>query len=217
MKKNMKNPEKILPKMGLLLVEGADEKYFFIRACDAYGKNNIQVMDFGGITDLPKFLEILTKSTNFPEVKALAIVRDAETDASKAIRDIQNALKSINLPAPKNPFEQIRTNSLSIEFGIFPGQKNGSVWENGALEDLCLKTISNITLLPLVKDCVNKADALQQISHKHKALLHTWLSVNEPYIGMKIGEAAQAGAWNWQSQAMMPFKNLMQRLDKAAR
>lgn len=163
------------------------------------------------------YREILTKSTNFPEVKALAIVRDAETDASKAIRDIQNALKSINLPAPKNPFEQIRTNSLSIEFGIFPGQKNGSVWENGTLEDLCLKTISNITLLPLVKDCVNKADALQQISHKHKALLHTWLSVNEPYIGMKIGEAAQAGAWNWQSQAMMPFKNLMQRLDKAAR
>lgn len=125
-------------------------------------------------------------------------------------------MKSINLPAPNQAFEQIRTNSLSIEFGIFPGQKNGSVWENGTLEDLCLKTISNITLLPLVKDCVNKADALQQISHKHKALLHTWLSVNEPYIGMKIGEAAQAGAWNWQSQAMMPFKNLMQRLDKAA-
>ena len=107
----MKKPEEILPNMGLLLVEGADEKYFFIRACDAYGKNNIQVMDFGGITDLPKFLEILTKSTNFPEVKALAIVRDAETDASKAIRDIQNALKSINLPAPKNPFEQIRSYS----------------------------------------------------------------------------------------------------------
>ena len=55
----MKKPEEILPNMGLLLVEGADEKYFFIRACDAYGENNIQVMDFGGITDLPKFLESL--------------------------------------------------------------------------------------------------------------------------------------------------------------
>lgn len=51
--------------MGLLLVEGADEKYFFIRACDAYGKNNIQVMDFGGITDLPNFLKILKKKTEF--------------------------------------------------------------------------------------------------------------------------------------------------------
>ena len=39
------------------------------------------------------------------EVKALAIVRDAETDASKAIRDIQHALKSINLPAPNQAFD----------------------------------------------------------------------------------------------------------------
>lgn len=69
MKKNMKNPEKILPKMGLLLVEGADEKYFFIRACDAYGENNIQVMDFGGITDLPNFLGILKKARIFRKSK----------------------------------------------------------------------------------------------------------------------------------------------------
>lgn len=34
----MNKPENILPGKGLLLVEGADEKYFFIRACDAYGK-----------------------------------------------------------------------------------------------------------------------------------------------------------------------------------
>lgn len=213
----MKKPEEILPNMGLLLVEGADEKYFFIRACDAYGKNNIQVMDFGGITDLPNFLKILNKMPNFQEVKALAIVRDAETDASKAICDIQYALQSINLPAPNQPFEQIKTNSLSIEFGIFPGQKNGSVWENGTLEDLCLKTISDKVLLSLAKDYVDKADVHNHISHKHKARLHTWLSGNDRYIGMKIGEAAQAGAWNWQSQAMIPFKDLMQRLDKAAR
>lgn len=217
MKKNMKKPEEILPKMGLLLVEGADEKYFFIRACNAYGENNIQVMDFGGITDLPNFLEILKKSPNFPEVKALAIVRDAETDASKAIHDIQNALKSINLPAPKNPFEQIHKSDRFIEFGIFPGQKDCNGWENGTLEDLCLKTVPDDSLLSLARVYVEKADAIHSIRHKHKARLHTWLSVNEPYIGMKIGEAAQAGAWNWQSQAMMPFKNLMQRLDKAAR
>ena len=213
----MKKPEEILPNMGLLLVEGADEKYFFIRACDAYGKNNIQVMDFGGIADLPNFLKILNKMPNFQEVKALAIVRDAETDASKAIRDIQHALKSINLPAPNQAFEQIRTNSLSIEFGIFPGQKDCNGWENGTLEDLCLKTVPNDSLLSLARDYVEKADAIHSIHHKHKARLHTWLSGNEPYIGMKIGEAAQAGAWNWQSQAMMPFKDLMQRLDKAAR
>lgn len=217
MKKNMKKPEEILPKMGLLLVEGADEKYFFIRACNAYGENNIQVMDFGGITDLPDFLKTLKKSSNFPEVKALAIVRDAETDASKAIHDIQNALKSINLPAPKNPFEQIHKSDRFIEFGIFPGQKDCNGWENGTLEDLCLKTVPDDSLLSLARVYVEKADAIHSIRHKHKARLHTWLSVNEPYIGMKIGEAAQAGAWNWQSQAMMPFKNLMQRLDKAAR
>lgn len=213
----MNKPEKILPGMGLLLVEGADEKYFFIRACDAYGEKNIQVMDFGGITDLPNYLKNLQKMSRFPEVKALAIVRDAEKDASKAIRDIQNALKSINLPAPKNPFEQIHKSDRFIEFGIFPGQKDCNEWENGTLEDLCLKTVPNDSLLSLARDYVEKADAIHSIHHKHKARLHTWLSGNEPYIGMKIGEAAQAGAWNWQSQAMMPFKNLMQRLDKAAR
>lgn len=64
-KKNIKKPENILPGMGLLLVEGADEMYFFIRACKAYGTENIQVMDFGGITNLPNFLKSCKKCLAF--------------------------------------------------------------------------------------------------------------------------------------------------------
>lgn len=213
----MNKPENILPGMGLLLVEGADEKWFFIWACRVYRTEHIQVMDFGGIADLPNFLRLLTKTPGFHEIKSLAIVRDAERNANKAIQDIQNALKYINLAAPNHPFEQIHKSDRFIEFGIFPGQKDCNGWENGTLEDLCLKTVPNDSLLSLARDYVEKADAIHSIHHKHKARLHTWLSGNEPYIGMKIGEAAQAGAWNWQSQAMMPFKDLMQRLDKAAR
>ena len=213
----MQKPEKILSGKGLLLVEGADEKYFFIHACEAYELEHIQVMDFGGVTDLPGFLKLLKKAHGFNDVKSLAIVQDAETNAERAINDIRSALIRNEFPVPSQPFEQIGDEMISVEFGIFPGTKIENCWNSGTLEDLCLETVSCDPLLLLADSYVDWADKLSPIHHRHKARLHTYLSGKEKYIGLKIGEAARSGAWNWEHPVMRPFHELIKRLDADAR
>jgi len=46
-----------IEKEKIILVEGADAYFFFIWACQAFGADGIQVIDFGGINDLGKYLE----------------------------------------------------------------------------------------------------------------------------------------------------------------
>lgn len=211
----MQKPEHIREGMGLLLVEGADEKYFFIHACEAYQMEWIQVVDFGGIHDLSAYLTLLKKAASFDQVKKIAILRDAETNAGTAIRSIQDALKKNDLLVPDAPFRAEEAEFHAVMFGIFPGKrKNDGTWENGALEDLCLAMVSDDALLKDADDYVKKADNRNPIHHKHKARLHTFLAGKEPYIGMKIGEAAKAKAWDGNSSAMEPFHELMRWLNQ---
>jgi len=47
-------------KKKLLLVEGADAMYFFIQALQVFSVNDVQVLDFGGITELTAYLKMLS-------------------------------------------------------------------------------------------------------------------------------------------------------------
>jgi|GEM_PF-2484457 len=49
-------PRTEIKKSKLLLAEGADALHFFIAACEAFGVDDVQVMDFGGIKDLTTYL-----------------------------------------------------------------------------------------------------------------------------------------------------------------
>lgn len=46
-------------------------------------------------------------------------------------------------------------------------------------------------------------------THEHKSRLHTYFSVNEDYLSFKIGEAAQAGAFAWDSPELEGLKQLV--------
>lgn len=52
-----------------------------------------------------------------------------------------------------------------------------------------------------------------ELRYTHKSKLHAFLAGKNKYVGMKIGEAAKAGAWNWNSIHMQPYKELLERLD----
>ena len=88
-----------------MLVEGMDAYRFFIQACQAYHLENIQVIDFGGNEELKEKLKRVKKLPGFTKVRAVAIVRDAETDADAAIRSIEGALKANAFCVPPEPFE----------------------------------------------------------------------------------------------------------------
>ena len=43
----------------------------------------------------------------------------------------------------------------------------------------------------------------------HKNRLHSYLSATNEYVGLKIGEATNAGAWDWNHEMMQNFKDLL--------
>ena len=100
-----------IEKGHLILCEGRDELFFLIAYLNSAHlsatpgfSEDIQVLDFGGNSDLLEQLKVLKVTPGFDEVKTLLIVRDAEKDANAAIRQIRTALE-------KNAFTRSMTSA----------------------------------------------------------------------------------------------------------
>lgn len=189
----------------LLLVEGADALHFFIKALEVFGVDDVQVLDFGGISLLTNYLKALQLYPNFNSVTSLVIARDAETNSDSAISNVKNSLKKTSLSAPDKPFE-FTGNNPKIAFMIFPGFNE----ESGTFEDLCLDIVKDCSTF----DCVDAyIQCLQsngyEIKRPHKTKLHTYLSGKNDFVGLKIGEAAKAGAWDWDHAKLKQFKDVI--------
>lgn len=206
--------------MSLLLVEGIDAYNFFINACAPNAFNTdkrIQVLNFGGIKELTRYLKNLKKRKFFDEVPAIGIIRDAETNAEGAICSIKRSLKINDFSVPPKPYCFVNGNP-KVCFGLLPGSKTDGEYDNGALEDLCLQTIENSekVILNETDEYLTKVNDISQLTHEHKSRLHAYLSAKNKYVGMKIGEAAKAGAWDWNHQALDKLREMMSELEKCA-
>lgn len=208
-------------KEKLILCEGLDEELFLIRWLESKDlsdepgfANDIQVLNFGGISDLSSRIEKYRKMDGFEKVTHIMIIRDAEHDVNGAIKSIQSALKNNEFQAPDSPSQWIYDDKseLNIGFLLFPTCDNNPTV--GTLEDLCLKIIAkqdaqacidevNIFLERLEKEYNKK------FSHKFKTQLHAYFAVSDDYVGMKIGEAANAKAFDWSSSKLEPLKNFI--------
>ena len=208
----------------LILCEGVDEKRFFIwfldyfkkkssSGCDKY--NEIQIEDIGGNADFVEQLGVWKLVSGFENLKTVGIIRDAESNAVGALQSIQNCFSCNDMPQPKDCFEltENKDGGARTVFGILPGTKNNDRWDNGTLEDLCLKILKG----PQSSEKINfifkyleqaQDDFKYKIKHMHKAKLHTYFSSNEPFIGLKIGEAAKCGAFNFESDILVNFKKM---------
>ena len=84
----------------------------------------------------------------------------------------------------------------------------------GALEELCWNILSKDIPLEMKNEV---EQFVLQIWHKyaarsahgHKSRLHALFSVNEKLITLKIGEAARAGAFDWNSSYLEPLRDLI--------
>ncbi len=197
----------------LLLVEGADAYYFFISAYQAFGANGVQVMDFGGINQLTKFLKTLSLLPGYEKVNAIVVVRDAEGDPISAVDSVKHSLKQASLEVPIGSF-QFAGNSPRVAFMILPGfGANDNAKQSllsGTLEDLCLKILKDNSTLPCVDSYIQcLRDNGIEINRLHKARLHSYLSGRNEFVGLKIGEASKAGAWDWNHKRLQSFKDVI--------
>lgn len=205
----MKGPITI-NKTKLILAEGRDAECFLREACTKYrNEEDVQVIDFGGIGNLRYFLPMIKNLEKFDEVEAIVIARDAERDAASAIQSIQSSLQNASLPVPPNAFFFQSGGKLKIAFVLFPGLDQ----KEGTLEDLCLLTVGDDPIMECVDSfvgCVKEKG--EPITRNHKHRLHCFISGKAEYVGLKIGEAARANAWNFEHIALEPFKKIIQSM-----
>lgn len=205
----------------LILCEGRDAEEVLITYLNSAAlsdipsfSNDFQVMDFGGNSDLQTFLETLKNMEGFDKVESIAIIRDAERDASQAKNEITRALRNCDLSIPNSAHEW-QGDSPKIGFLLFPTCDSNV--QAGTLEDLCLSILSENRSSEIIDDIQRfmnetgeKYDRIYP--HEFKTKLHTYFSITDAYVSLKIGEAAKAGAFNWESTKLLPLKNFLQEI-----
>ena len=202
-----------IEKTKLLLAEGRDGELFLVWACRTYRQQeDVQVVNFGGVNELPTFLKTLSQVENFDSVETLVIARDAESSASSAADSIRGALTGASLPVPVKPFSYASDGRMKVAFVIFPGPESVS----GTLEDLCLQIVRDDAIMPCVEEyisCLRAKRPKQLLDHLGKRRMHTFLAGKEQQlIGATIGQASDRKAWDAEHPALQAFRAVIESM-----
>ena len=208
----------------LILTEGADAYYFLCNYCNHIIHTNkhfenFKIYNYGGINELTRFLYMLTKIENFNIVKSISIIRDAESNGMNAIKSIKTSLKAANLACPDELFikkidKKSKYPNIMTGYILFPDCN--STPTSGTLENLCLKQLAD-------KEADKKLKEIDQFLDKykttlpriHKNQLHSYFSLTDQFVSLKIGEAARANAFNLDDGPINNInKFLMQFIDE---
>lgn len=206
-------------KKYVILCEGRDEERFIrgylkSEAVAEYPSlsDSIQIINFGGNDELPGRLKLLKVTSGFDQVEALLIIRDAERDANIAMNQVKKALENNGLSIPASSGVWVE-GTPNIGFLLFPACNSEPI--NGTLEDLCLSILKESTKSDVLTEIEVFLQELKQkglrnsYPHEFKTKLHTYFSVTDKYVGSKIGEAADAGAFDWSNPCLEPLKNFI--------
>mgnify|MGYP007070207293 FL=1 len=129
---------------------------------------------------------------------------------------LQNSLLKNGFSVPSEPYSYL-PGKPSIEFALLPGNTNSAgKYCPGALEDLCMLTVNTEPILKHVDKFLENIQREVILTHFHKSRLHSYLAVQNKFVGMKIGEAAKAGAWDWNHPELSRLKKAMLDIEQAA-
>jgi len=156
---------------------------------------------------LKSYLRTLVVRPGYLDVVSLGITRDADNSAQSAFQSVCNSLNRASLPVPSQPREIVGDNP-QVSVMILPDSQN-----TGMLEDLCLAAVETDPVLQCVDeyfDCVYTTVG-REPNNKAKARVHAWLSSQiEP--DKRLGEAAKAGYWPWDSSGFDSLKQFLRAL-----
>ena len=175
-----------------LLVEGNDQRNFFEAFTSHLEIANVQIQNFGGVSQLRDFLEGFVGATGFREtVQSLGIVRDAETSAGGAFQSVQSALSNASLPVPDSPAERTDT-SPAVTVLILPGDNR-----QGMLETLLCESFADNPVEECIDDFFKCVESLPDMSMKNpdKARAHAYLTT-KPNPHFSVGVAAKNDYWD---------------------
>ena len=202
----------------LLLVEGKDDLRFFRAMSRHLGMTDISVSSYHGKGNLRNDLSDRVRSPGFQAVSSLGIVRDADDSSISAFDSVISSLRRVNLPTPDAPAMPVEWDGLRVSVLIVPPY--GS---QGELENVCLRSIEGRSEMQCVEsyfDCLSDMEPPIAGNHIAKARLLSYLAVGPVRVtgsgeisrrqpGLRLGEAAEAGVWDWSSAAFQQVRDFL--------
>ena len=207
----------------LLAVEGKDEENFFQKLLAVHGIDRVAIRRYAEHRGTVRHkLEGLLRFPGFDEnVKAYAVVHDADRNAHDTLTSVQNALKDLGAPCP-NASGVFASDSLrKVGILILPPDA-----ESGCLEDVCLGTVMEHPVMPcvdafmecLASSCEAKPGAADRDAgraffpkHESKARAQAFMAglYESPH---EVGRAAQKGYWPFDAPGIEPIVRFLKEL-----
>ena len=205
----------------LLLVEGNDDLRFFGAMSKHLVLNSIEISSYNAKANLRNDLAERVRNPDFQTVTSLGIVRDADESAQSAFDSVIGSLRRAGLPTPDAPVVPIESDGLQVSVLILPPNET-----RGELEDVCLSSMEGTLDLQCVEsylDCLSKSGPPVYENNKAKVRLHSYLAAGPVRAtqsrqparrqpGLRLGEAAEAGVWNWSSPAFERLSEFLRDL-----
>lgn len=202
----------------LLLVEGNDDLRFFSAMCRYFGINGIAISSYNGKSNLIMDLPERAINPDFHLLSGVGIVRDADNNSGSAFASVVSTLRKAELPIPAAPLASAERDGLRVSVLILPPDGG-----RGELEDVCLSSIAGSPDMQCVDryfDCLGSTTPLIAPNRVAKARLHAYLAAGPARAagsaanarrrpGLRLGEAADAGVWDWDSPAFRPIKDFL--------
>ena len=193
-----------------VFVEGNDEVRLFGALAGHLGISDIQVNQYRGRDNLRSFLRTFTALSGFASVNSLAVVADANSDRNATEQRIRDALSAAGFPSPRRPLEVLAQDNMRVCYLVVPHDA-----ASGMIEDVCLDSVQADPAIDCVDgyfECIRQTDLPGPKKVRlAKARLHAFLASREE-AHLRLGEAADAGIWDFGADAFRPLKGLLQRL-----
>ena len=205
----------------LLLVEGNDDLRFFIALFDHLETTDIAVGSYNGKDNLRNDLSERVRSPEFRLATSLGIVRDADNSSQSAFDSVIGSLRRVGLPTPDAPVVPKESDGLRVSVLIIPPNET-----RGELENVCLSSIEGTLDWQCVEsylDCLSMSEPPVQENNKAKVRLHSYLAAGPIHTtdngnisgrrpALRLGEAAEAGVWDWSSPAFERLEEFLRNL-----
>lgn len=196
-----------ITKAKLLAVEGHDEVIFFNELFKYIGiEDSVELWEVGGKDQFKNKMPVLQKTTGFNKLETIGIIRDADESFENAFKSIKGVLEKMKFQAPERAGE-FTAGIPKIGIFVMPDNVN-----EGSLENLCLDTVKDDDAMECVDQVINCAKKLKKPPKNiPKAKTQAFLALM-PEIAKNLGNGAQKGYWNFDSQRLKPLIDFLNQL-----
>jgi hypothetical protein len=191
----------------LLIVEGTDDQYLLTALADRLDLA-LHIHQMEGKDNWPRKMQLLVRSPGFENVRRLALMRDADTDARAAFNSASHALAADQLTPPGQELQFSAGDPAAMIYIMSAASESF-----GELEDICLDAVSGEVAYECVEDYINcSSNAGRQIPRKaSKARLHAYLALAEP-PGASFSVAARSNVIPLLSPAFEKARTMLMHL-----